>query len=401
MALPKLRNRAWMTTATTGTGTITLGSAVSGYQTFGDAGVNNAEVIRYTIVDGTGWEVGTGTYTSSGTTLTRTVIESSNSDSALNLSGTATVFIADASADFARGMAPGLYNATLVESHAASAATFAIKTIAGNDPSTLDPVVAVFGDGSAYLITAATSITINSTATMGATNGTAFRIWLSLVDDSATLRIGVRNCSSASGIFPFPATGLDTTTTIGTSADNAGVTYTGTGATAKRYIIIGFADYESGLSTAGTWDASPTRITLFGAGLPKPDEEVQHRYFTTTSATTTTSSTYQNTTLTDSISPTSPINPIRTIMNGIAVNNNTALTNAVIRLHRGATAIGILAISGVPYMPVAVLGIDFPYTTSSTTYTAKLKSTDNTTTVGFPEVSNGVEAHLELIELMG
>ena len=82
-----------MTTATTGTGTITLGSASSGFQTFADAGVADGDTIRYVIEDGTSWEIGSGVYTASGTTLTRSVLESSNSDAALNLSGSATVFV--------------------------------------------------------------------------------------------------------------------------------------------------------------------------------------------------------------------------------------------------------------------------------------------------------------------
>lgn len=88
-----LKNRAKMSTSTTGTGTITLGSAEDGYQTFADAGVANADVVRYVIEDGSNWEIGTGTYTATGTTLSRTVSESSNSDAAINLSGSATVFI--------------------------------------------------------------------------------------------------------------------------------------------------------------------------------------------------------------------------------------------------------------------------------------------------------------------
>jgi hypothetical protein len=91
--MAKLVNRAKMSTATTGTGTITLGAAESGYQTFADAGVTDGDVVRYVIEDGTDWEIGTGTYTASGTTLSRTVDESSNADAALNLSGSAVVFV--------------------------------------------------------------------------------------------------------------------------------------------------------------------------------------------------------------------------------------------------------------------------------------------------------------------
>lgn len=91
--MAKLFNLARMSTTTTGTGTITLGSAVSGYLTFALAGVANGDVVDYAIKDGSNSEHGTGTYTSSGTTLTRTVTKSTNANAAISLSGTAEVFI--------------------------------------------------------------------------------------------------------------------------------------------------------------------------------------------------------------------------------------------------------------------------------------------------------------------
>lgn len=93
MTIGRLFNLARMTTATTGTGTLTLGSAVSGYLSFSGAGVPDGAIVSYGIIDGSSSEVGTGTYTSSGTTLSRTVIASTNSGSAINLSGSAEVFI--------------------------------------------------------------------------------------------------------------------------------------------------------------------------------------------------------------------------------------------------------------------------------------------------------------------
>ena len=77
-----LRDRVRETSTTSGTGTFTLAGAVTGYQSFSVIG--NANTTYYCIVDGTSgtWEVGIGTYTSSGTTLSRdTVLESSNSGS--------------------------------------------------------------------------------------------------------------------------------------------------------------------------------------------------------------------------------------------------------------------------------------------------------------------------------
>jgi hypothetical protein len=90
-----LKDRVKETTTTTGTGTVTLAGAVTGFQSF--SAIGNANTTYYCIAgQGTSeWEVGIGTYTSSGTTLSRTtILASSNSNSAVNFSaGIKDVFV--------------------------------------------------------------------------------------------------------------------------------------------------------------------------------------------------------------------------------------------------------------------------------------------------------------------
>ena len=75
-----LADRVLETTTTTGSGTITLAGAKPGYQSFSVIG--NANTTYYTIAGVTEWEVGIGTYTSSGTTLSRDTVLSSSAGGA-------------------------------------------------------------------------------------------------------------------------------------------------------------------------------------------------------------------------------------------------------------------------------------------------------------------------------
>jgi hypothetical protein len=91
-----LKDRVLETCTSPGTGTVTLLGATVGYQTFSTA-VGNGNTTYYTIADqsGANWEVGIGTYTSTGNTLTRTtVLSSSNGGTLTNFnSGTQNVFV--------------------------------------------------------------------------------------------------------------------------------------------------------------------------------------------------------------------------------------------------------------------------------------------------------------------
>jgi len=85
-----LADRVRETTTSTGTGTITLGGAVLGFQSFSVIGNNNTTY--YTISGGTQWEVGIGTYY--GGTLARTTVIASSTGSKLDLAaGSKDVFV--------------------------------------------------------------------------------------------------------------------------------------------------------------------------------------------------------------------------------------------------------------------------------------------------------------------
>lgn len=89
-------DRVKETTTTTGQGTITLAGAVTGFQSF--AAIGNGNTCYYTIAgqSGSEWEVGIGTYTSSGTTLSRDTVLASSAGGTTKVTfsaGTKDVFV--------------------------------------------------------------------------------------------------------------------------------------------------------------------------------------------------------------------------------------------------------------------------------------------------------------------
>ncbi len=182
------------------------------------------------------------------------------------------------------GAQVGMINGTIVESHAGNAATFAIKTLAGNDPSATDPVYAIFrnataGTGNFVIrrITAALALTISSGSTLGTSSASAFRIHLLLIDNAGTVLLGAVRATSGSGVMALHEDLLISTTAEGGAggADSNQVIYASSAVSGKAFRFAAYAEYGSGLTTAGTWDASPTKLQLHGPGVPKPGDVVQ------------------------------------------------------------------------------------------------------------------------------
>ena len=141
-----VKDRVKETTTTTGTGTVTLLGAATGFQSF--SAIGNSNSTYYTIVaqTGTEWEVGVGTYTSSGTLLSRTtVLSSSNSGNAVNFSaGTKDVFVAYPAelAAFANG------DGVVVENYTTLTGTYTMTT--GKNGMSVGPVT--ISSGSSFTV---------------------------------------------------------------------------------------------------------------------------------------------------------------------------------------------------------------------------------------------------------
>lgn len=148
-----VKDRVKVTTTTTGTGTITLGAAATGgFQDFSSIG--NGNTTYYTITDSanSAWEVGLGTYTASGTTLSRdTVFESSNAGALVNFAaGTKDVFVAYPAERAVMGAMGYVENAALI--------TQSSTINAGNNAMSAGPieindgVTVTIPDGSRWVI---------------------------------------------------------------------------------------------------------------------------------------------------------------------------------------------------------------------------------------------------------
>jgi hypothetical protein len=272
--------------------------------------------------------------------------------------------------------------------------TVAIKGNNGSDPSATNPVLIPFrdttqanGDPIWLAVTSALSINTNATgATLGSSSGTPFRFWVVAFNNGGAAVLALINCSTTSQIFPLASHTLQSTTAISASAASAGIFYTpnGTALTSKAFCILGYLEYSSGLTTAGTYGVAPTNVQLFGPGIKKPGDVVQvnQKFLNTTFTSTTSGALTDVTGMSLTITPTSAANLVMIDFTTNVAGDSGAGTTAIALL-RGSTNIACGAASGSQTQaaggitrtsdPVSINTIsnrylDAPGTASSTTY---------------------------------
>lgn len=269
-------------------------------------------------------------------------------------------------------------NCTLDYSASASALTVALKTAGGSDPSSASPCYLNFRNGNGNdgntlrTITAATSVTIPSGATMGVTSSTAFNIWTVAVDDGGTIRLGAINASTANIIYGLDEGVLVTTTLADTSADNAGVIYTGTAvSTPSPFRIVGYGNWTASGLTAGTWTTTNLDyVQAYGPGVAKPGDRVGYGYTSHTTQTTSSSTTYTATASTISYVIKSAANKVRVAAAGDLYGVGAG-AYCVAQIRRGtSTTVGWYAGLYVAIeTPWSAKAFDFPNAAGSRDYT--------------------------------
>lgn len=162
-----------------------------------------------------------------------------------------------------------IQNLTLTFAVAGNAGTVAIKTYAGTDAATTNPINVAMrsstitsGGFSLRSITAALSMTITSGATLGQSNGNPSRVYVYLIDNAGTLELAVSHSF-------FSESQLITTTAMSSSASSVLTMYSTAARTNVPFVCIGYILNTQ--ATAGTWVTTASQIQLLptqGKGAP-------------------------------------------------------------------------------------------------------------------------------------
>jgi len=309
----------------------------------------------------------------------------------------------------------GMINGQLAASVNANALTIAVKTHAGEDPTSGDPVYIAFrsstatnGEESVVALTAALSLTVSGGSTLGGISGDAMRVWVVVFNDAGTLRLGVVNCFEVGIVHPLEEDQLKSSTAEGGAgaADSAGVIYTGSAVTSKPFRILGYMTWEANaLATAGLYASAPDVVQLMGPGVRKPGDVVQRRRASDAAVNTTTTttpvddtipqlSTEGETQLTRTITPTSRANVIlieSSVQLAISAAGDVtsalhqdSIENALMAKHAalGAADDSIIISMRHQYRPLTVSEVTYKINNGPSTGTLTMNGVGGTRTFG-------------------
>ena len=259
-------------TSYSGTTLVVSVAAIGGSGTHSDWTIvltNSAAAAGYQPPTGWGNVTGPGAATSghlavfSGTTG-KLLADGGVAGSLANLSALTAQYLSASAVMFGVNM----INGTIAAAAAGNALTLTIKTLAGNVPSASDPVWFVFrdatpanGDYSVIAVTAALSVTVPASSTLGFSNATPGRIWLTAVNSGGTVSLAVINCytQSSGDIFPLAGWGIAGVTAFDSGANNAQTFYGVTTLSGVPYGVLGYASYETGSMLAPRAPGRPCR----------------------------------------------------------------------------------------------------------------------------------------------
>jgi hypothetical protein len=185
-------------------------------------------------------------------------------------------------------MGIAMWNGVLSASVGSNALTLQVLTNAGAAPSDADPVFVAFRDVTltsgqfvVRKLTAALSIVVPDTATLGTANGVAARLYCFLADEAGSVRIGVWNPYNSTGptLVGLDESDLMTSTLIGVGSDSAQTAYTNDAVTAVAFRTIGYCEISE--ATAGTWATAPTKVHTLKPSDARTGDKLQMKYSAT------------------------------------------------------------------------------------------------------------------------
>lgn len=280
----------------------------------------------------------------------------------------------------------------------ANALTIAVKGNNGSDASATNPVLIPFRDvtianGGPVVVSLQTalSFTIASGSTMGCVSGQMCRLWVVAINNAGTAALCAFNALSGRDVAPINEGGLQTSAS-GTSGGNSAQTYycSTSAVSSKAVRIVGYVEVKE--VTAGTWATGPTLVQLFGPGLKKPGDVVQTVSVTSASSTSVSSTAKVATSLAKSITPTSEANLVMVSAVGQLTDTTNSIASAgSATLWRGTgttqigntNTVGSNGLSNAYSVPVSLLAIDLPTSTSAVQYGVYIALENGTATVGF------------------